>query len=231
MKDNCRIRTFAVLCFLVFCSGTSLFSQENCSVLLKELEGSYAGDCKKGLAHGQGQALGIDSYNGRFSKGLPHGVGTYTWSDGRIYEGEWSKGKRDGEGSMTYPAEGKDSVNAGLWKDDIYKGKIVLPAYKVTRVSGVARSSIVKSSEVGSGFRLGIYLAGRSNSDIEGFSMVCGSGSDYQSGNFYGIQDAVVPYSVVIRYRTWNSLHSTQHDVVFEFEINEPGSFEVSLSH
>jgi hypothetical protein len=122
-------------------------------------------------------------------------------------------------------------VSVGLWNDDIYKGKILVPAYKITRTSGVARSSIMKSSDIGSGFRLGITLAGRSNSDIEGFSMICGSGSEYQSGSFYGIQDAVVPYSVMIRYRTWNSLHSTQHDVFFEFIINEPGSFEVSLSH
>jgi hypothetical protein len=231
MKKNRIKRTLAALCMLVFCSGALLFSQENCSVLVKELEGSYAGDCKKGMAHGMGQAQGIDSYKGRFSKGLPHGTGTYTWSDGRIYEGEWSKGLRDGEGTMTYPIEGKDSVSAGLWKDDIYKGKIVVPAYKVTRTSGVARSSITKSSDVGSGFRLGITLAGRSNSDLEDFSMVCGSGSEYQSGSYYGIQDAAVPYSVMIRYRTWNNLHSTQHDVVFEFTINEPGSFEVSLSH
>ena len=206
-------------------------SQENCTVLVKDLEGSYTGDCKKGLAHGSGQAQGIDFYEGRFSKGLPHGTGKYTWSDGKFYEGEWRKGRRDGEGSMTYPAEGQDSVNAGYWKADIYMGKIIVPAYKITRISGVQRSSIVKSSEVGSGFRLNLNLAGQANSGIEGFSMVCGSGTQFQSGSSYGIQDAVVPYSVAVRYRTWNNLHSTQHDVVFEFLINEPGTFEVTLSN
>lgn len=206
-------------------------SQENCTVLVKELEGSYTGGCKKGLAHGKGQAQGVDFYEGRFSKGLPHGSGKYTWSNGKFYEGEWRKGLRDGEGSMTYPVQGQDSVKAGYWKDDIYIGKIIVPAYKIIRASGVQRSSIVKGSDIGSGFRLNLNLAGKSNSGIEGFSMVCGTGSQFQSGSSYGIQDAVVPYTVVVKYRTWNNMQSTQHDVVFEFRINEPGTFEVTLSN
>ncbi len=231
MKKSDRRRTLAFLLILLLCSGASLMSQEKCTVLVKELEGSYTGDCKKGLAHGMGLAQGTDFYEGKFSKGLPHGSGKYTWSDGRVYEGEWRKGLRDGEGTMTYPAEGQDSVNAGLWEEDVYMGKIPVPAYKITRSTGVARSSITKRSDTGSGFRLSLLLAGQNNKSIEGFSMACGSGTQFQSGSTYGIQDAVVPYSVTVRYRTWNSMHSTQHDVVFEFLINEPGTFEVSISN
>jgi hypothetical protein len=230
-KENHKTRMVAALCMLVMFSGTFLMSQEDCSVLVEDLSGSYTGKCKKGLAHGKGLAQGIDSYEGKFSKGLPNGTGTYTWSDGRVYEGEWRTGQRDGVGTMTYPADGEDSIQAGYWKDDVYKGKILIPPYKITRMQGVERSSIVKTSNVGSGFSLGLYLSGKNNTGIEGFTMVSGSGTEYQSGAFYGIENASVPYSVSIRYRTWNNMHSTQRDVVFEFMINEPGTFEVSISN
>jgi len=231
MKESFRNRTYASLLILFMCSGAVLMSQENCTVLVKDLEGSYTGECKKGLAHGDGHAQGIDSYKGRFSKGLPHGEGKYAWSDGSFYEGEWRKGLRHGEGSYTYTDEGRDSVQAGLWKDDNYMGEIIVPAYKISRTAGVARSSISKSSDTGSGVRVNLLMSGRANTDIEGFSMVCGSGSQFVSGNTYGIQDAAVPYTVSIRYRTWNQMHSTQRDVVFEFIINEPGTFDVSISN
>lgn len=231
MRKNSRKRILAFVAVMLMFSGALVMSQENCKVLVKDLEGSYTGSCKKGLAHGKGLAQGKDIYEGKFSKGLPHGSGKYTWSDGSFYEGDWRKGQRDGEGSMSYAIEGQDSVNAGLWKADVYMGKIPVPAYKITRSTGVARSSISKRSDVGSGFRLSILLSGQSNTGIESFSMVCGSGTEFQSGSSYGIQDAVVPYSVMVRYRTWNSMHSTQHDVVFEFLINEPGTFEVSISN
>lgn len=230
MKTD-RKRIFAFIAILLMCSGALVMSQDDCKVLVKNLEGSYAGDCKKGLAHGEGHAKGTDSYDGDFSKGLPHGDGKYTWADGSIYEGEWRKGLRHGEGSYTYNYEGRDSVQAGIWKNDSYMGEIVLPAYKITRSTGVARSSISKSSDTGSGVRVNLLMAGRANTDIEGFSMVCGSGSQFISGNTYGLQDAAVPYTVSIRYRTWNQMHSTQRDVVFEFTINEPGTFDVTISN
>lgn len=219
------------MAILLMYSGALLMSQENCTVLVKDLEGSYTGKCKKGLAHGDGKAQGTDLYEGSFAKGLPHGSGKYTWSNGNFYEGEWRKGLRYGEGSYTYTDEGRDSVQAGLWKNDNYMGEIVVPAYKITRSVGVARSSISKSSDTGSGVRVNLILAGRANTDIEAFSMVCGSGSQFVSGNTYGVQDAAVPYTVSIRYRTWNQMHSTQRDVVFECIINEPGTFDINISN
>jgi len=212
-------------------SGTVIYAQNDCKVLMPEISGSYTGKCKNGLAHGKGLAVGADTYEGRFSKGLPNGSGTYRWEDGRIYEGDWSKGVRDGKGSMIYPTDGLDSIVAGIWKDDEYKGKELLPPYQITMSRGVIRSSIRKVNDIGSGIILGIYLAGNFNNDISSFTMVCESGEEYQSGRYIGLQNAVVPYSVSIKYRTWNSLHSTQSEVVFEFTINEPGTYEISLTN
>ncbi len=218
-----------ILAFLF--GGSSLDAQKTCKVLLPDIAQSYEGGCKDGLAHGKGSAQGLDSYVGRFSRGLPQGKGTYTWADGRVYEGEWQQGLREGKGTMTYPAEGKDSIQAGFWKDDIYVGKALIPAYSVGRQSGVVRYSINKINEMGAGFRVAFYQGGRFNSDIEGLTMASESGTEYQSGRFMGIENAIVPYQVSIRYRTWNLLHTQQSDVVFEFTINEPGTFEVSITN
>ena len=224
--------SFKALWFmLILFSGSIIYAQNDCKVLMPKLSGSYTGGCKKGLAHGKGLAVGIDSYEGRFSKGLPNGSGTYRWDDGAVYEGQWSKGVREGKGSMSYPTDGLDSIVTGIWKDDAYVWKELIPPYQITMSRGVIRSSIRQINEMGSGFRVGIYLAGNFNSDLGNFTMVCDSGEEYTSGRFVAIQNAIVPYSVSIKYRTWNSLHSAQSEVVFEFTINVPGTFEVSITN
>ena len=214
---------------LILFSGTLLYAQNDCKVLNPKLSGSYTGGCKKGLAHGKGSAVGIDSYEGRFSKGLPNGSGTYRWEDGVIYEGEWLKGVRDGKGSMFYPGEVQDSMVTGFWKNDSYVGKSFIPPYEVIRSRSIVRSSIRKINEMGSGIRLRIYLGGKINSGLSALSIDSDTGEQFQAGELLGIQNAIAPYSVYIKYRTWNYFHTQQHDVVFEFTINEPGTFEVTL--
>ena len=231
MKKNYRNRTLASLGMLFIFTGSLLMSQDVCSVLVKELAGSYTGKCKKGLAHGKGKAVGVDSYEGRFSKGLPHGSGTYTWADGSVYTGAWSNGKREGKGTMTFPVESGESVLAGIWKAGIFMGETTPPPYLVSGIRNVTRYSIVKMNETDSGVRIALYLAGNFNVDIEDFSMASDSGEEYQAGRYVGLSNAMVPYTVTIKYRTWNTFHTSQYDVFFEFTINEPGLFEVSITN
>ena len=61
--------------------------------------------------------------------------------------------------------------------------------------------------------------------------MVSDTGSPMMLGQRYGIENAVVPYTVYLKYRTWNHLRTQQHDVIFEFTINEPGTFEVTINN
>ncbi len=218
----------AFFCVLILFSGSITYAQNECKVLMPAISKSYTGECKKGLAHGEGSAMGDDYYDGQFKKGWPNGRGKYTWHDGAVYEGDWSMGIREGKGTMYYI---NDSVVSGHWKDDVFIGEILIPSYQITRKSGVIRSSISKISETGTGFRVGVYLAGNFNIDLEGFTMYCESGEEFTSGRYVGIQNATVPYSVIIKYRTWNALHTSQSDVVFEFTINEPGTFEVSITN
>ena len=220
------------LCFmLILSSGSPLNAQDDCKVLMSEISGSYTGKCKKGLAHGEGLAVGTDTYEGRFLKGLPNGKGKYTWTDGRVYEGSWEAGKREGKGTMTYPTTGEDSILIGYWKKDEYVGTELIPPFRVTRNQGIVRYSIRKINDVGSGFSVGLYLAGSFNTDVDNFSLDTSSGQEFESGRKHGIENAIVPYNVFIKYRVWNQMHSAQHDVYFDFTINEEGTFEVTITN
>lgn len=49
------------------------------------------------------------------------GQGTYIWTDGARYDGNWHIGLRDGEGTMIYPNGAKVH---GTWEKDVYVGDI-----------------------------------------------------------------------------------------------------------
>lgn len=70
---------------------------------------------------------------------------------------------------------------------------------------------------------------GVDNVDIEAFTLAYSSGDEYRSGNIYAIQHLTFPVIIKITYRTWNPLHQSQYNVSFEFTINDPGSWDVTL--
>lgn len=101
----------------------TMLAQNDCKVLVKELEGQYNGECKKGLAHGDGAAQGIDTYIGEFKKGYPHGFGVYTYLNGSNYVGAFKKGIKDGYGLFNDVSSGNLIQYYGLW----LSGKLVIP--------------------------------------------------------------------------------------------------------
>ena len=80
---------FAVL-VVMLCSSHG-FGQDapKCGVLDPELQGSYSGGCVKGLAEGEGEAMGAANYKGGFRAGRKHGMGVKTWPSGDRYSGRW----------------------------------------------------------------------------------------------------------------------------------------------
>ena len=48
-----------------------------------------------------------------------HGQGIFTWSDGRIYKGEFQNNKKHGKGVYTYP-DGK--YYDGMWENGLQNG-------------------------------------------------------------------------------------------------------------
>jgi len=213
---------------LVLIFGNYVYAQQlDCKVTKAGISGSYSGGCKNGLAHGKGIAQGIDRYEGQFIKGMPDGKGTYKWADGNYYEGQWKNGMREGMGKMVY----RDSLVNGYWKNDKYLGVKLIPPYSITQSMSVSRSNITKSISSLDGVKIRILQGGSDNKSISDFSIIYSSGNEYNTGNIYGIQNTLFPLDIKVRYRSWNQLHTAQYDVIFEFTINDPGTWDVVINN
>ncbi len=221
------MRIIYIVFFLI--SGNILIAQEGaCKVLLPRLTGTYTGDCRKGLAHGKGSATGIDRYEGEFRKGLPEGLGLYRWENGTYYEGYFKQGLREGSGRMVY---GSDSVRTGYWRADRYIGEKETKRYEVLQSRFVARSAFVKTANTPNQVKIKLTLAGSPNTTVQDFSMSPSSGDEFRPGNAYGLQNVTFPVNIRLQYRTWNVMRTVQTDVTFEFIINEPGTWEVTVQN
>ena len=75
-------------------------------------EGSYSGEwIAKAMNLGEEDQYTIN---------IREGIGTFTFPDGCVYEGEWSNDEMNGNGTMTF-ADGK--VYQGGFKDNMFEGK------------------------------------------------------------------------------------------------------------
>jgi len=127
-----------ILAIFIF-SLNSLYSQQ-CEVEKESLKGTYAGDCKKGKAHGKGKSVGVDTYEGDFKSGLPEGHGTYTWSNQNTFTGKFFKGLREGKGLMVIKRAGAaDSLVEGYWKKDVFIGKNEKPWIVYSKTGSVTK--------------------------------------------------------------------------------------------
>jgi len=218
---------FLLVVSLVF--ALLLNAQNDCKVLVPELSGTYVGKCKKGLAHGYGEANGTDSYKGNFKKGLPNGQGVYIWASGSTYDGDWVYGLRDGFGVYTFKYQGRDSIQSGKWDGDIYIGKIY-PKPLVMYKEFVTRYSFRRGGD-GSRILIDLKLNGQQNKDILDFSLISSSGSQFEMGRSYGLEMVDFPVVIKVKYVSWNAAHSSRHDASFEFEIYEPGNWQVYITN
>jgi hypothetical protein len=116
---------YAATVFMAMALNAIMASAQTCEVLIPELSGEYKGECKKGIATGQGEVKGkVHAYKGSFKNGKPNGQGTYHYSDSMFHIGNFQEGLKEGKGEMHYVLANKtDSVIAGFWSGDIYRGK------------------------------------------------------------------------------------------------------------
>lgn len=143
------MNTFFLLLFssllLIFTPEPQI--QKDCEVLLETIALEYEGECKKGLAHGTGKAIGSHSYEGSFKKGFPDGVGIYTWSNGNMYKGDFKSGLKDGKGELYIRRLGEaDSIVNGYWDNDKYIGAYKT-AYSVGQKRNILRTRFVHMSD------------------------------------------------------------------------------------
>jgi len=203
--------------------------QEECKVLKKEIAMTYDGECKNGLAHGHGKAEGTDRYEGDFKKGLPQGEGKYTWENGDVYVGDWRKGLRNGEGMFIFKSGRNDSIVSGIWQNDEYKGpKVERP--EVNQMVGIDKYNLSRRDD-GNRLQIDIYMNGVPNIEIEGLSIISTSGTMFDQGRSKGIENIEFPVHVKIAYTTWNKLHTSQHFSTFEFELTQPGFWQLTLTN
>src|SRR5450432_862711 len=118
---------FILIPLFILLNTTILNAQDSssgCKVIALSLLASYKGECKNGLANGQGEAFGIQHYIGSFKDGLPNGFGTFYYDDSTYHTGYFQDGVKEGKGEADYLHKGKqDSVIRGYWSGNEYRGK------------------------------------------------------------------------------------------------------------
>lgn len=115
------------IAFLIFFNRRIAYAQDSassCKVLSLNINTYYKGECKNGLADGQGEARGRHRYNGSFKFGKPDGYGIYYYDDNTYYAGYFLEGQREGKGETHYLDNGKpDSIIKGYWSGNEFRGK------------------------------------------------------------------------------------------------------------
>jgi len=224
------MRSFGLIFFSLFFFVSSCYlisAQEDCKVLIPELQGEYEGKCKKGLAHGKGVARGIDTYEGNFREGLPNRKGRYEWNTGEIYDGEWKKGVRNGEGKYMYKKNNRDTTIAGLWEEDRYIGPVPEKP-KVIRKFNLDRVSFYRQGD-GAKVEITFYQGGNMVSNLGNFMMVGSSGTEYSVGKAVGFDNVNFPFTCNINYSIQNYFRTQVFNCDLEFEINQPGHWIVKV--
>jgi len=227
MANIVKLLLISVLAFLY----VPMQAQEECEVLSENLKGEYRGKCKRGLAHGYGEAQGKDYYIGDFKKGYPHGNGTYTWSSGEKYEGEWERGLRDGEGTYYFFANGKDSVIYGRWVDDEYVGVYHERPYNVDFRDNVGRVTFTKVSDSRQYVRLKFMRDGGENTHISEVFLMGSSGVENNSRMFTGFENTEFPFKGKVVFNAPNSFYAATMRCEVRYQIFEPGAWVVAISY
>ena len=192
-----------------------LAQQTNCIVNVKELQGSYEGECKSQKAHGKGKAVGEDTYEGEFKNGYPEGTGKYSWKNGSWYEGGFKNGVKEGDGIMhIITASQKDSTVTGFWRKGAYVGlyespfKVQSKSYRISTVKVEEMKTTTTPYEVEiyltsvSGGAASIYNGGEIPkpviSDVvvnRGSYLTMDAVTNTPKSNFYYFKDVIFPFS------------------------------------
>jgi len=184
--------------------------------LFGKISGQYEGECKKGLAHGKGKAVGVDTYEGDFKKGLPHGHGKYIWANGDFFEGEWKKGKKDGKGKIVYAAN--DSLVQGFWKNDEYIGLHKEPYQVISKSNIIERVILLKKSDSPNEAE---FTFKKQNNDVNVQNVIVTreDGRIFQTKN---VQANSYPFQITLRFQ--NTQNQEGH---LEIEIYQKGKWEI----
>ena len=83
--------------------------------------------------------------NGCIEGNCNKGQGIRTYTSGNQYSGQWKDGKRNGKGKMFNPIDKIETI--GVWRNDNFYKKILLPSYKVLlKRGGITGIEFIKNS-------------------------------------------------------------------------------------
>lgn len=196
--------------------------------MVPELDSIYIGKCKKGLAHGKGEAIAKDTYKGKFKEGLPNGQGTYTWSNGNQYTGDWKAGKRSGEGQLSLITPTGDSIIEGLWEHNKYLGPKPIPPKVISKTS-IDRYTFRPSGGQQKRVLIDFYQNGMRNTGISNLTLLSSSGIETSLGQSIGFEFVEFPVTIRVNYETLSKLKAEKYQAIFEFEISEEGDWVVEI--
>lgn len=224
-----RLISLAVLLLLMF--SISYGQDKECKVLIEEISNAYQGDCKDGLAHGNGIASGVDAYQGKFKKGYPWGNGKYVWGNGDYYEGRWKEGKRNGKGFL-YTKQ-SDTKLKGIWKDDEFIREIKEQPYEVTlKYGGVTGLNFYKTDENEPHNIEVLFQRDGSQSSLVGqLVLVSTSGNEKKSNIFSGFEKVHFPFEGAIEFVEPNRMNALYVRYEVKFKIIEEGSWRIIIRY
>jgi hypothetical protein len=141
-----------MLWLAVFALANAGRAWAGCAVLDPELQGSYVGGCRNGLADGAGEAQGRAQYKGEFAAGRKHGKGVMTWpASGDRYEGDFVADRKDGTGTYTWGARSPwaGEKYAGGYANDKRAGRGLYEWPNGERYDGLWKDNIAIGSTSG----------------------------------------------------------------------------------
>lgn len=210
-----------------FCN--SYGQNSNCQVNMESINGSYSGGCKKGLAHGNGRAEGLDSYEGGFKKGLPQGEGVYEWRSGKKFEGSFDKGLMHGKGVLTIPGFATDSLLTGYWRQDVYIGLEVIADVGIVSRRNVDRIQVNKYPGQEAQIRFRFLKMGVKNGEMTDLTVTAPSGLQQFSSGEVIIDNPEFPFNTIITYKTPNKFNTSILDVRVQLDVNFRGIWVITL--
>ena len=225
IRKSLKVQLFLLALFAL---AVNVQAQDDCKVLQAGIDSIYVGKCKKGLAQGDGIAIGADRYEGRFKQGYANGTGTYTWSTGETYTGNFINGLRDGEGVYHYNINGQETTLDGLWKDDVYIGeKPKKPTVRQT--VSIDRYTFRKNASHKNRVLIDFFQNGDRNNTLSNLMLTNTSGFPADLGPSRGFDEVTFPVTITVKYETYNKLHTRMVYCIFDFTIYEPGDWRVEL--
>lgn len=228
---------------LIFCFFLFVVSAQDCAVSIDDLTAeTYVGDCKKGLANGEGEARFADfTFKGSFKKGVPQGEGTITFDSGQTLIVETKKGKIFGFGKLY---KGEELLEEGYWKGTLDKYRFMgteesdLLGYKILQKDNIDKSQFKLTKSENNSKQLTIRLADPSNRSISSINVQernngqVSQFTETTSRSFVEISAIEFPYVMNLTYNVAaNQGANSSVFVILRFEITEPGDWLLSISH